>query len=145
MGISFKRYTDSGLAGRGGDEAFPVTFCCLNATLRDFARLGELYRPGGLWNGQRLLSRAWIDEATVPDAPHLQPGVVRPERGYQYQWWAPKDYDREYFASGVWGQNIWVDEKNGVVIARTAVDPNFSLNNAETIEFMRAIVTAVSE
>jgi CubicO group peptidase (beta-lactamase class C family) len=129
----------------GSDEAFPVTFCCLNATLRDFARLGELYRLGGLWDGQRLLSQAWINEATVPDSPHLQPGAVRPERGYQYQWWAPKDYDGEYFASGVWGQNIWVDEKNGVVIARTAVDPNFSLNNAETIELMRAIVSAVAD
>ncbi|MFT5334490.1 MAG: CubicO group peptidase (beta-lactamase class C family) [Halioglobus sp.] len=128
----------------GSAEAFPVAFCCLNATLRDYARLGELYRLGGLWNGQRLLSQEWISEATVPDSPHLQPGVVRPERGYQYQWWAPKDYNGEYFASGVWGQNIWVDEKRGVVIARTAVDPNFSLNNAETIAVMRGIVAAVA-
>lgn len=129
----------------GSNEAFPVAFCCLNATLRDFARLGELYRQGGVWNDQRLLSQEWINEATVPDSPHLQPGVVRAERGYQYQWWVPKDYDGEYFASGVWGQNIWVDEKRGVVIARTAVDPNFSLNNAETIAVMRGIVAAVSE
>lgn len=128
----------------GSEEAFPVAFCCLNATLRDFARLGELYRLGGVWGGHRLLSQEWINEATVPDSPHLQPGVVRPERGYQYQWWAPKDYDGEYFASGVWGQNIWVDEKRGVVIARTAVDPNFQLNNAETIAVMRAIVTEVN-
>lgn len=113
--------------------------------MRDFARLGERYRLGGMWEGRILLSQEWIVEATVPDAPHLQPGAVRPERGYQYQWWVPKDYDREYFSSGVWGQNIWVDEKNGVVIVRTAVDPNFSLNNAETIEFMRAIVSTVSE
>lgn len=128
----------------GSQKAFPVAFCCLNATLRDFARLGELYRLGGLWKGDRLLSQEWISEATIPDSPHLQPGIVRPERGYQYQWWAPKHYDGEYFASGVWGQNIWVDEKRGVVIARTAVDPNFQLNNAETIAVMRSIVAEVN-
>ncbi|MEH6610144.1 MAG: serine hydrolase [Halioglobus sp.] len=117
----------------GSSLGSAVTFCCLNATLRDFARLGELYRLGGKWQGKQLLSQEWISAATVPDSPHLQPGQVREIRGYQYQWWVPKDYDGEYFASGIWGQNIWIDEKRGIVIARTAVDPDFQLNKAENI------------
>ncbi|MFT6285538.1 MAG: CubicO group peptidase (beta-lactamase class C family) [Alcanivorax sp.] len=123
----------------GSGVGAAVTFCCLNATLRDFARLGELYRLGGSWQGQQLLSQEWISAATIPDSPHLQPEQVRDIRGYQYQWWVPKDYDGEYFASGIWGQNIWVDEKHGVVIARTAVDPDFQLNKEENIVVLRAI------
>jgi CubicO group peptidase (beta-lactamase class C family) len=122
-----------------------VTFCCLNATLRDFAHLGELYRLGGNWNGKQLLSREWIVEATTPDRPHVQPENVRKYRGYQYQWWVPKDYDREYFASGIWSQHIWVDEKRGVVIARTAVDPNFTANMNENVTMLRAISAYVSQ
>ena len=128
----------------GSETGNPIGFCCLNATLRDFARLGELYRLGGVWNGQRLLSQQWIRAATVPDADHVQPENVYGTRGYQYQWWVPAGYDREYLAMGIWGQYIWVDEKAGVVIARTSVDPNFRLNTEETIVVFRAITKAVS-
>jgi CubicO group peptidase (beta-lactamase class C family) len=127
------------------DIGSAITFCCLNATLRDFALLGELYRLGGTWNGQQLLSQQWITEATTPDSSHLQPENVKGYRGYQYQWWVPKDYDREYFASGIWSQHIWIDEKRGVVIARTAVDPNFSANMNENVEMLRAISSYVAK
>ena len=127
------------------DESSAITFCCLNATLRDFALLGELYRLGGAWNGQQLLSKQWIIEATTPDSTHTQPRNVKGYRGYQYQWWVPKDYDREYFASGIWSQHIWVDEKRGVVIARTAVDPNFTANMEENVIMLRAISTYVDQ
>jgi CubicO group peptidase (beta-lactamase class C family) len=129
----------------GSDERSAITFGFLNATLRDFARLGELYRLGGTWDGQQLLSKEWILEATTPDRDHVQPENVRGYRGYQYQWWVPKDYDREYFASGIWSQHIWVDEKRGVVIARTAVDPNFTANMNENVEMLRAISSHVAK
>ena len=129
----------------GSDERSAITFGFLNATLRDFARLGELYRLGGTWDGQQLLSKEWILEATTPDRDHVQPENVRGYRGYQYQWWVPKDYDREYFASGIWSQHIWVDEKRGVVIARTAVDPNFTKNMNENVEMLRAISSHVAK
>lgn len=127
----------------GSEQQTAIGFCCLNATLRDFARLGEFYRLGGMWNGKRLLSQAWINEATTPSDPHVMPGVPYKNRGYQYQWWTPINPDREYAAMGIWGQYVWVDEKAGVVIARTGVDPDFRAHMDETITTMRAIVDAV--
>jgi len=48
---------------------------------RDLARVGELYRLGGTWQGRELLSSAWIAESTTPHT-SFEPG-----RGYGYLWW----------------------------------------------------------
>jgi CubicO group peptidase (beta-lactamase class C family) len=36
------------------------------ATLRDYAKLGVLYANDGVWNGERLLPRGWVDYALTP-------------------------------------------------------------------------------
>lgn len=125
-----------------GGDGTPIAFCCLNARLRDFARLGQLYLQGGRWRGERLLPAAWVKRATTPGRPHLQPGAL-PEpygsRGYQFQWWVPEDYRREYYAAGIWGQYVYVSEPDRLVIARTAVDPDYREHGDESIAAFRAI------
>src|SRR5918996_4151204 len=61
------------LIDRAGQEA---TFCCLNAVLRDYARLGLLLAHDGNWRGRQLIPRAWLEDATrvSADQPHLRPG-----------------------------------------------------------------------
>ena len=120
----------------------PVGFCCLNATSRDFAKLGSLFLNNGNWNGRQIVSSQWVNEATIPSDDHVQPENARGTRGYQYQWWVPKDYDGEFFANGIWGQSIWVSRRHNMVIVRTATDPNFLENMAETIAVFRAISTS---
>jgi len=122
----------------------PIGFCCLNATARDYAKLGQLFLSDGNWHGTQLVSRDWVREATVPSHDHVQPANVYGHRGYQYQWWVPKDYDGEFFANGIWGQVIWVSRANGVVIVRTATDPRFRENTPEMIAVMRAIAREAS-
>ncbi len=124
------------------DDATEIAFCCLNATLRDFSKLGLLYLNQGNWQGKQLVSSAWVRESTVPDAPHLLPGGsprYYGPRGYQYQWWAPQNANREYMAMGVWGQYIYVSEPDNLVIVRTSVDPDYWENVTETITVFRAI------
>ena len=36
------------------------------ATLRDYAKLGVLYLQDGMWDGERLLPRGWVDYALAP-------------------------------------------------------------------------------
>ena len=50
------------LIDRAGQEA---AYCCLNAVLRDYARLGLLLAHDGHWRGRQIIPAAWIEEATT--------------------------------------------------------------------------------
>ncbi len=58
-------------------------FCCLNATLKDFAKLGRLYLNKGNWNGRQILSEDWV--ATI-----LNADTMRAYQGYKNQWWSSR-------------------------------------------------------
>lgn len=122
--------------GEGGTE---VAYCCLNTTLRDYAKLGQLYLQQGRLGDRQLLPADWVRESTRRPEPWLAAGVARPERGYGYHWWVPPDADGEYFANGIWGQSVWVDERTRTVIVKTSADPAFEANTDELIAVMRAI------
>lgn len=48
--------------------------CCLNATLRDWARFGRLYLEGGAREGRQIVQADWVAASVNPEAPHLQSG-----------------------------------------------------------------------
>lgn len=121
------------------DSGTEIAYCCLNTTLRDYAKLGQLYLRQGRWNGVQILPPGWVAESTRRTEPWLAPGSTFPGRGYGYHWWVPAEADGEYFANGIWGQAIWVDERRNVVIVKTSVDPDFEANIGEMIAFMRGI------
>jgi len=89
---------------------------------RDLARFGLLYLNGGVWNGQRLISDAWIDFVRTP-APSTS------ERGHFYggQWWLVPD-DRTdvppdaYATAGNRGQYVVVVPSHDLVIVRRGLD-----------------------
>lgn len=126
-------------------EGTELAYCCLNTTLRDYAKLGQLYLQNGNWQGQALLPSDWVSESTQRSEPWLAAGTAQPERGYGYHWWVPPAADGEFFANGIWGQVIWVDARRGVVIVRTAVDPAFQANTAEMIAAMRGIARGLED
>lgn len=131
---------DEGFWNLDHPDGNELAYCCLNITLRDYAKLGQLYLQNGQWKGQQLLPENWVAESTRRPEPWLTAGHGYPERGYGYHWWLPKDPDQEFFANGIWGQHIFVDEKSRMVIVKTSVDPDFQKNTAEMIAFMRGIV-----
>lgn len=133
------------LQNRNDDKGMAIGYCCLQATSVDFARFGEFLRNDGVWDGQRLLPEGWVAEATVPNAPFQEPEVSPyGPRGYGLHFWMPENYNREYAASGVFGQYIWVDERRGVVIAQNAGDPIWYQRYDEAIAVFRAISEHVS-
>jgi len=91
------------------DEADGVEYggCCINATLRDYARLGLFaLNKGVLATGEQILPENWMQESTNPSS-----GA----NYYGYYWWLRSN--NSYRATGIFGQFIWVDPKEELVVA----------------------------
>lgn len=110
----------------------------LNLTTRDYARLGQMIAQGGEWQGQQIVPAAWIDESTTASAPG---GAL-----YGYQWWLPDNpVAGEFYARGVYGQFLWIDQNRNVVIAVNSADRGFRQPGARdsSIAMFRAITAQV--
>jgi CubicO group peptidase (beta-lactamase class C family) len=108
------------LVDNSGQE---VTYCCLNAVLRDYARLGLLLAHDGNWRGRQIIPAAWVLDATTvrADQPHLRPGTATPPPGYGYQTWILPGERRMFLLGGARGQRIIVDPESKLVMVNTAV------------------------
>jgi CubicO group peptidase (beta-lactamase class C family) len=157
-GMPVSDYLSSRLWGPMGAEADAswstdrtgreFALCCLNATLRDYARFGRLYLEGGARNGRQIIPADWVAASVNPSAPHLQPGNNPASSwtfGYGYKWWIPEDPQGDFTAIGVWGQYIYVDPTRNIVIVKTSADPEFDDNDHETVAALRAIARAVAD
>lgn len=125
----------------------------LNATLRDFAKLGRLYLNAGLWNGAQIVPADWVHASVTPDAPHLKPGKRASSDsawGYGFQWWVPDD-SGAFSAVGIYNQFVYVNPALHLVIAKTSASHGYGLKNDESsyredehIAFFKAIEQALS-
>lgn len=131
------------------DTGMEMAFGGLNATLRDYAKLGRLYLNHGYWEGQQIVPEAWVKASTTPDAPHLMPGE-NPQSdypmGYGYQWWIMEGDESAYSAIGVYNQFIYVNPTQNVVIVKLSANSDYATSldesayrEVETIAFFRAI------
>lgn len=121
-----------------------MPFCCFNATLRDYARLGRLLAHDGAWNGNQLIPEQWVlDATTVKESDsYLQPGKSIAFFGYGYQLWIFPGSRRMFALIGANGQRIFVDPQTKLILVQTAVmekamDPT---KDAETIGLWLSLV-----
>jgi CubicO group peptidase (beta-lactamase class C family) len=111
----------------------------LNLTTRDYARMGQMFLQNGMYNGQQIVPAYWVAASTAPTAPS-DVGAI----GYGYQWWVPKGAAQgEFMARGVYGQYIYINQADGVVIATNAADrqfrnPGVADQNVETFRLISA-------
>ncbi|MBO1579527.1 serine hydrolase [Bacillus sp. XF8] len=126
-----------------GSDGSTIPYSFLNATLRDFARFGLLYLHNGNWKRKQIISQEWIRESTIPERHNLlKDNQSHFTDNYQYQWWTPgPDYIvGEFLAIGIWGQNIYINQPENLVIVRTSADPSFEKHHYEMYAVYRAIV-----
>ncbi|WP_432450516.1 serine hydrolase domain-containing protein [Aliiroseovarius marinus] len=98
----------------------------LNLRTRDYARFGQMFLQKGLWGDRQIVPARWVTASTRPSAP-----TAAGEVQYGYQWWIPSDApEGEYFARGIYGQYIYIDEARGVVIAANGADRGFREDGA---------------
>lgn len=89
----------------------------LSITTEDIARFGQLYLQKGIWNGKRLLSEAWVREATAAQVSNGDAPNSDWTQGYGYQFW--RCQHGLYRGDGSFGQFCIVMDEYDAVLAIT--------------------------
>lgn len=110
------------------------------STARDLARLGELWRNDGVWQGKRILPEGWMKYMTTPSGPQPATGP-----GYGATLWlfGPKQGlpEGSYAAQGNRGQYVFVIPSARLVIVRRGEDP--AGNGFEAPRFVADVLKAL--
>lgn len=99
------------------------TFCCFNATARDWARIGQLILDNGAAKegGPNLIDAAWMTRLEQP-ATTLDHGW-----GYSAQIWHP--FAGKMMMLGLHGQFIYIDPATHTTIVKLSDEPTDSGNH----------------
>ena len=109
--------------------------CCINATLRDYARIGLFaMHDGRLNDGTRVLPERWMEESTAPSKGY---------KGYGYQWWLETGEPGSFSALGIFGQIIWINPTTETVIVMHSAWPFASNQELSIHQFM--LTKAINE
>lgn len=84
----------------------------------DAAKIGFLWLQRGQWDGQQIVSEAW-----VLDSVDVHSSFVESDFGYGYGWWISYG---DYQASGRGGQRVRVIASRNTIVVVTAVNSDYS-------------------
>jgi CubicO group peptidase (beta-lactamase class C family) len=85
------------------------TYCCIFATAKDYARIGQLFLQDGQWQGQNLIDKAFIERICQPD---LVPF-------YGHSLWMDWQYKHPFYSlQGHQGQYVIVVPSKQLVVVR---------------------------
>ncbi|MCB0428552.1 MAG: serine hydrolase [Flavobacteriales bacterium] len=97
-------------------DGMEKAYCCINSNIRDFARLGKLFKNGGNWNGVQLVPADYVSESIVP-ARLTDEG--QPLTRYGLSWWLLTYQGHSvFYARGILGQYVFVVPDLDLVVAR---------------------------
>jgi hypothetical protein len=106
----------------------------IHISSQELCRFGHFFLNRGNWNGQRLLSSDWVEQATSVQVPATIPNDNLPRSGgagvYGFNWWVngikpngkrlwPGAPPRTYYANGLHCNVCIVVPEWNMVIART--------------------------
>lgn len=112
-------------------------FMALNASPRDFLKIGQLMLDRGKAGDTQVIDESWLDRIGTPV------GYIETDThtwGYAATWWHPSgsDVHGDFTALGVYGQYVYVNPAKGTVIVKLS-DHGTEQDEDETIEVFRAI------
>lgn len=91
-------------------DGMELTYCCINAISRDYAKLGKLWLHKGNFNGTRILDSSFFNMASQPFKSDL----------YGYAVWLGESGGHKYVLfQGILGQFIAVVPDKNIVLVRT--------------------------
>ncbi|WP_044239456.1 serine hydrolase domain-containing protein [Flexithrix dorotheae] len=124
-------------------DGIPIRNGCtsIEMSAKDLARMGHLYLNKGNWNGNQVLPKDWVANATTNQVPTNVP-VAETDRkstdgtgAYGYNWWVngsaaggkfamPDSPERTYYMSGLNNNVCFVIPEWNLVFVRMGVDGN---------------------
>lgn len=152
--IGLEKYADSKLFKPLGIEKYewqytpqrlPSTAGGLRMSSLDFAKFGQLYKNGGLWNGKQIIPRSWIDKTftkylTLPFDSNGFYGYLFWNVSYQI---SGKQYEASY-CTGNGGNKIFIFKDQPLVVVITATAYNKPYAHPQVNKMMeRYILPAV--
>ena len=87
-------------------EGHVLTYCCIDATARDFARFGLLFARDGMWQSEQVIPREWVTFSTASALAGI----------YEYYWWPVARGG--FGAFGLQGQMVVVYPEIDLVVLR---------------------------
>lgn len=124
----------------------------LNATARDLAKFGQLLADQGKnLHGEQILPASAIASTQAGGSPvkfekggYSYDGATLEGWSYRNQFWHTNNENQAYTALGIFGQWIYVDPTENVVVIRQASMPT-SIDDAKDAEMISAINAIISK
>jgi len=91
----------------------------LTLSAMDMAKIGQLLLNSGIWDGEQIVSSAWINESTKEHGKWNEISMA-----YGYLWWIIDGEEHTFAALGDGGNMIYINSKKSIVVAIASIfDP----------------------
>ncbi len=101
----------------------------LSLSVTDMAKIGQLMLSGGLWEGEQIVSKAWIDQCTTGHSVWTEMNLH-----YGLLWWVIDEEEGAVAAIGDGGNVIYVNRNQDIVVCITAT---FRPQINDVVDFIR--------
>ncbi|NBM16622.1 serine hydrolase [Streptomyces sp. GC420] len=109
----------------------------MSTTARDLGAVGRLVLDHGLVGDRRVVPAGWLAATTSGGDHQAARGTVfqgiHPRGSYRNHWWVTGDDHGSVYATGIYGQFLWIDPTADVVVVKFS-----SLPVATTADWSRA-------
>ena len=123
----------------------PYACAGMGMRLRDLARFGRLILEDGFRDGSPAIPETWIrrtregGEFSTSDEVETLPAGT-----YKNQWWIPANENGSFYAVGIFGQFLWLDPTNDVVIAKFSAEDTPLVDEAQAAAVLHALSNAAA-
>ena len=110
-------------------EGHTMTYCCIDATSRDFARFGLLFARNGMWEDTQVITQEWVTESTSPAE-----GLSY----YGLHWWVypvsmiSSGKANMFAAQGLHTNDIWINQPLDLVVVRNSDFTRYGTDSIRT-------------
>lgn len=101
-----------------GADGNVLTRCCLSMRLLEFAQLGQVHLEHGSFRNEQYLPTNWIERRELSPRVTATQDNQDPIPGYGMGFQRLDDAQEELIAPGSFGQFLWIDHENQIVIAQ---------------------------